>query len=238
MRLNIFEGARRIALVCGVLWVGGCIAYAVFNEPQARMVFSVAGVGDPPVVATECGGDDAAKYVPRGDTVPLWVTLCFTAQRANDGRMLVPYPSNGVSVRMPDGTIIEGVPEGLSKADMTARLKAGNVDIEKMLIPQPAPLPGQPAVEPKKFQMFALGEPWSENVRTYTDGVVARFVFPADARAEAERRNWDVRAAQWKTTSLVMLGGLAVGWLLVATFGWVIRGFLGIPRGQDVRPTA
>lgn len=238
MRLNIFEGARRIALVCGVLWVGGCVTYGVVNEPHARMFFSIAGVGAPPVRAESCGLDDATGYVPRGEKVPVWVTLCFTAQRAKDGRMLVPYPSNGISVRMPNGTIVEGVPEGLSRADMTTRLKAGNYDVEKLLTPAAPSPPGESASEPERLRMFALGDSGSVNVRTHVDTVEAAFTFPGSALREAEQQVWDARLSQWKTTGLAMLGGLAVGWLLVATFGWVIRGFLGIPRGQDARPAA
>lgn len=238
MRLNIFEGARRIALVFGALWVVGCIAYGVVNEPHARMLFSIAGVGDPPVRADSCGPDDATGYVPRGEKVPVWVTLCFTAQRANDGRMLVPYPSNGINVRMPNGTIIEGVPEGLSRADMTTRLKAGNYDVEKLLTQAAPNQPGERASEPERLRMFTLGDRASDNVRTHVDAVEAAFTFPSNAVHEAEQQIWDAKLSQWKTTVLVMLGGLAGGWLLVATLGWVIRGFLGIPRGQDARPAA
>lgn len=31
------------------------------------------------------------------------------------------------------------------------------------------------------------------------------------------------------------LGCFAIYWILVAALGWIIRGFLGIPRGSDYR---
>jgi len=35
-----------------------------------------------------------------------------------------------------------------------------------------------------------------------------------------------------------LVGGLAAGWAVVFTTGWIVRGFLSIPRGKDERPAA
>jgi hypothetical protein len=40
-----------------------------------------------------------------------------------------------MDVRLPDGTIIKGVPEGMSKADLTAKLQANGYDISKLTAP-------------------------------------------------------------------------------------------------------
>lgn len=49
------------------------------------------------------------------------------------------------------------------------------------------------------------------------------------------------RVAQhlWETIGGT-LAGVGVGWIFVWCIGWIVRGFLGIPRGQDYRvsPTA
>jgi len=39
-----------------------------------------------------------------------------------------------------------------------------------------------------------------------------------------------------KTVLAVLFGGLAFGWVFMAVTGWVVRGFLGVPRGADERP--
>ena len=40
-----------------------------------------------------------------------------------------------MDVRLPDGTIIKGVPDGMSKADLTAKLQANGYDISKLTTP-------------------------------------------------------------------------------------------------------
>ena len=93
MKLNVFEGARRIALALGALWVVGCIAYAVFAEPYASATFAIPGPGEPPVKAERCADDDATAYTTaktsKGHSIG--ISLCFTAHTAEDGRRLVPY---------------------------------------------------------------------------------------------------------------------------------------------------
>ncbi len=45
-----------------------------------------------------------------------------------------------MDVRLPDGTIIKGVPDGMSKADLTAKLAANGYDVSKLgATPTPAP---------------------------------------------------------------------------------------------------
>jgi hypothetical protein len=93
MRVNIFEGARRIALALGILWVGGCVAYAVFAEPYAHLHFSINGLGAAPVRVERCGDNDGARYIAtkdgKGNSVG--VTLCFKAVKSDSGEPLVPY---------------------------------------------------------------------------------------------------------------------------------------------------
>lgn len=47
-----------------------------------------------------------------------------------------------MDVRLPDGTVIKGVPDGMSKADLTAKLKSNGYDVSK--------LDASPAVSPKE----------------------------------------------------------------------------------------
>ncbi|CAN5858733.1 hypothetical protein BH11PSE8_BH11PSE8_26940 [soil metagenome] len=246
MRVNMFEGARRISLALGVLWVGGCVAYAVFAEPYASMTFAVSGPGERPVRAEECGRDDATHYISARTLAgkSIGVTLCFTAHKADDGRMLVPYAIKTVSVRMPDGTTVENVPEGLSRADLLARLKKSGYDTSKLdaaAASAPAgrasePLWKQAPEAPARLRYWTMGERYATDVTSYAQGVGAGFAMSAEDAREAEKRLWDARLRQWKEAAQVMFGGLVIGWLLIAVVGWIVRGFLGIPRGKDSRP--
>ena len=42
-----------------------------------------------------------------------------------------------MDVRLPDGTLIRGVPDGMSKADFSAKLKANGYDTSKLDAPAP-----------------------------------------------------------------------------------------------------
>lgn len=236
--VNVFEGARRIAVVLGAAWVGGCIWYAAVTDPfVAGMAFSISKPGEAPKRVNACEADDASSYLAPTKEAPVHVTLCFPAERAADGRMLIPYPSKGVSVRMPDGTLIENVPDGLTKAELLARLKAGGYDVDKLLNGQASkePFPVPSASAPARFEVYALGERYSTNVSQYVTSVANSFVFPADALEEATRRRQDARSAQLKSVGMVMVVVLAAGWVCLATVGWIVRGFFGIARGKDTR---
>lgn len=48
-----------------------------------------------------------------------------------------------MDVRLPDGTIIKGVPDGMSKADLTAKLQANGYDVSKLAPAAPSEIPAQ-----------------------------------------------------------------------------------------------
>jgi hypothetical protein len=77
---------------------------------------------------------------------------------------------------------------------------------------------------------------YSSKVSAYEKELEARFVLPAEDNAwlkeEKSRRYWD----NWKE-SLRNLGiGLSVFAGFVWAIGWIMRGFMGIPRGMDKKP--
>jgi hypothetical protein len=53
-----------------------------------------------------------------------------------------------MDVRLPDGTVIKGVPDGMSKADLTAKLQANGYDVSKLMGDQSAA--AVPAAAPEK----------------------------------------------------------------------------------------
>lgn len=182
MKVNIFEGARRIALAMGVLWSLGCIGFAGFSEPNAHLTYSIAWPGTAPVQAAECGDSDGREFTyatTRGGN-RVSVTLCLTAHQVKDGELLVPY----------------------------------------------APAPDS--------QWWMAGR-YSSEVSKYGKEVERTFQLPASGSEEGDRLHHQARVEQWKQAMQVMFGGLLIGWALVAVIGWIVRGFLGIPRGKDAR---
>ena len=184
MRLNVFEGARRIALLMGIVWAGGCVGYAVFNEPFYRLHFAIDW-SKAPVLVEDCADEDARQYPDvkgsNGDEIP--VALCFVASKASDGRMLVPY-----------------------------------------------------AEDPAKPGWLLMHGKYSKEVEAYTAEAAKSFRFPDSALKDAKARKWAAVLDQWKIAMQFLFSGLAIGWALVAATGWIVRGFLGIPRGKDARP--
>lgn len=79
---------------------------------------------------------------------------------------------------------------------------------------------------------------YSSEVSAYEKELEARFVLSPEDNGwledEKSRRYWD----NWKE-SLRNLGiGLAIFAGLVWAVGWIMRGFMGIPRGMDKKPSS
>lgn len=91
MRLNIFEGARRIALLIGVVWAIGCLSYAIFNEPYFSLRYEVPFLGAQPKLVEHCAPDSAIEYIPDVPGSDVSIDLCFAAIRDVGGSTLIPY---------------------------------------------------------------------------------------------------------------------------------------------------
>ena len=184
MRFNVFEGARRIALALGVLWVLGFLAYAIFNEPYYSVSYAVALPNAAPAFVDGRAPEDDWKYIDAktqvGDRVN--VRLCFKGWKNKDGNQVIPYAAAG------DGK-------------------------------------------------WWTAPRYSSEVRSYVDAAAARFALTPQGATVAKERRWDARLEQWKDGALACGVGLLVGWMLVSAIGWIARGFLGIPRGKDARPS-
>lgn len=77
----------------------------------------------------------------------------------------------------------------------------------------------------------------SEAVAQYKERIKRSFVLPADEGQKLDTQFEVKRRKEWRDISVGLAGTLLVFWLGVAAVGWIVRGFAGIPRGQDSRPT-
>jgi hypothetical protein len=224
VHMNVFEGARRIAFAVGVLWAGACVAYAVFSEPHLSLAYSVRTYGAAPVPADKCESRDASKYTtvdtPAGERVS--INLCFIADRADNGSYLIPYREVVSPVNPRAAEVYAARREALRQGE-----QADAVKLTEYLLSLP--------VDPSEPRTVWMAGEYDNDVRAYMDRVAAGFSLgPSDlARLQQVKRQkmWE----QWKQALAMLVGGLIVGWVLIAGVGWIARGFMGIPRGQDKR---
>jgi hypothetical protein len=183
MKINVFEGARRVAKLLGGLWAIGCLSFAIFAEPYSRIIYAVPSLNAPPVLVEKCFDEDATEYVsprtPDGRSVN--VLLCFVAHTSNSGELLVPYAD-----------------AGNGKVWMAGR--------------------------------------YATEVSQYTKAVRQNFQLSAEGIEAANARRRTAMFEQWKDALLFLIGGMVAGWAFVVATGWIVRGFMGIPKGQDFRP--
>jgi hypothetical protein len=182
MRINVFEGSRRISVLVATLYALGVGAYYVGNIPEVHITYQVDYPGEMPktLVNDSCSYNDASKSqmrtTPSGSKYEL--TLCFRPRKFTSGEY-IPYKIEGDSI---------------------------------------------------------WGESeFSEEVTAYTARAIANFKSSERAIEEVESRVWPTRKKHFQEGLTIILVGLGVFWVFVATVGWIVRGFLRIPRGRDSR---
>jgi hypothetical protein len=99
MAVNVFEGARRIALVAGALWAVGVVGVVASQDSRINVFYLVV---DPDTQALriedrECGVHDRSEYLTRTTSTgtEVRIQLCFAAQAFPGGKMLIPTRSDG-----------------------------------------------------------------------------------------------------------------------------------------------
>lgn len=79
-------------------------------------------------------------------------------------------------------------------------------------------------------------KPYSTEITTYETQVEKRFTMTAtdeEVSIKEAAKQW---RSQFAETMGYLAAGLAIFGALVWTIGWIVRGFLGVPRGMDKRP--
>jgi hypothetical protein len=77
---------------------------------------------------------------------------------------------------------------------------------------------------------------WSSEVKDYVKKYTANFKIPASDYAELDRKAKSRWWTQIKEGFGSMMIGLVVLFIIVHAIGWVVRGFMGIPKGMDSKP--
>jgi hypothetical protein len=189
MRINIFEGSRRIRLLLQILWVVGVLVNSWNNNPSVWVTYQTYGPDYPFIKANEssssCESNDHSEwfYTQTKNGTSVSLTLCFKAQEFNNGLMLVPYKTDANDKGKIWGNSVYSS-EVSNYAERRKRL----------------------------FKIPLADEQWIDEqgkkkiTENITDGVGYAF------------------------------SGFVAIWLVGTVIGWIVRGFMGVPRGQDTRP--
>lgn len=77
---------------------------------------------------------------------------------------------------------------------------------------------------------------YSDDVQKYVKSQESNFSIPNDEEKRIDEIYLNKRIEHYKTALKFLLGGLFVIWLLSTVIGWIARGFMGVPLGEDHRP--
>jgi hypothetical protein len=220
--VNWFEGGRRISKLFMVLVGLGGAAYVAFATAPMATVETLPGEGWK-VSATECPFTAHEEYLWDYDWGGSKSGIAFCFRQFENGGIpyaIAPTPPN----------------EAKRYADEQAEIAAADKANEAKGEPPPI----RRVSEPPKWYFTA--DEYSDAVQSYAKKRVADFQMTPELRDQLIRTQkaawW---GAHWKAfnEALPWVFGLCVFiWLLTAVIGWIVRGFAGVPRGQDFRQEA
>jgi hypothetical protein len=213
--VNWFEGGRRISKLLMVLVGLGGAAYVVFiNSPMATL--TSRGPTMPWFVdSRDCPASSYQRYLwdyDWGDS-KRGLALCFLDI---DGRIpyaIAPTPQEELRRREKE------------KAENEARMARG-----------------EPPTILLEMPWFYTGSEYDSRVQAYVNQSVADFKLTQELRERLrETRStarWRARKQALNDATPWVFGICAFIWLFTTAMGWIIRGFAGVPKGQDFKPPA
>jgi hypothetical protein len=91
------------------------------------------------------------------------------------------------------------------------------------------------------FKVDSNGRWWgseksSQAVTSYTEIRASNFKLTPAQEISAQKRAASEWRIQLRDTAVAAIGGVIMSEILKFVVGWIVRGFLGIPRGKDKRP--
>lgn len=185
MSINIFEGARRIALLLAAVATIGTLAVAVFDEPYVSATYSVSYPNGPFIQSDDSCPTEAGKHYFSTKTSTgksISVDLCLlTIPFGEDRTQLIPYKIDG-----------KGMTWGAAS--------------------------------------------YSNEIRSYEKQLEQKFKLPPTDEAVIAKKISERYWSNFKSNLSYLAGGLVIFAAIVWSIGWIVRGFLGIPRGMDKRP--
>jgi hypothetical protein len=266
MKINMFEGARRIAKLIAVIWVVGVCIYVFNSKPYIHAYYRVDSPDSVPTRMGEqvigCEVEDATEYLFSQHTskgTDFSLELCFKPKIFDDGRKLIPYQilkpvtDTTILAQLNGDNKIEKGPKNPSGFDPDAYLKSKaqptmNLSKQEELefrhrAKQEASTSGgwrsDPVVEQPKTNQEKVewgNEKYSTEVSNYTKMIANGFRLTKADEEWVDSKLWPARWENIKEGLLATVAGLVFLWIFSWGVGWIVRGFAGIPTGQDMRP--
>jgi len=225
MPINIFEGARRIAKLVAIVWALGISSFILMQSPYLAGTYYISASHKRHVSSallceyqTHFDAENITITTKKGTEAH--VTLCFPPETKE---FLVTIPS-GVKYAVTAPVVAteqEVVAYSQEIAEFEDRLKKE-----------------EPVVSPSVPRR--LQKPWEEDaiVLNWDRQVFAEHIKHSLVLSQADE---DWIDGQWREQRwyaiwqglVVLVTGMAFLWAFTWSIGWIVRGFLGIPRGQD-----
>ncbi|MCQ8130153.1 hypothetical protein [Methylomonas rivi] len=227
MKINIFEGARRITKLIAVIWVLGWCIYLFTWNPYINVNFRVDSPGSLPTRMSEqeCDADDAKEFFYSKDTVKgtrFSGEFCFKSEVFDNGKRLIPI--------FVDSALTDS--NRLGKWILANKDKKGTAEFERAISAYQF---AKQAADEHKMQVRGF-EKYSTEVSDYTKKVADNFKLSKVDEDWIDGEVWPARLKELKEGSLWIIGGVACLYIFTWCVGWIIRGFAGIPLGQDRKP--
>jgi hypothetical protein len=152
-----------------------------------------------------------------------------------------PYQSETYVVDSPDSAfrrIVEPCPSDAANHYFTANISTGKeINIRLCILAASFDQDEVRLIPYKTDERGMWGDrEYSDSVRTHKEKLKARFRVPvADERVIASAMSQRYRDSLIEGFGYLLVG-LAIFAAVVWAIGWIMRGFLGIPRGTDMRP--
>jgi hypothetical protein len=257
--MNIFSGSRRIATVAAALWVTGWFIAAASHETTVVARYDIIGgtknvtfVGfDLYSSCPQKTNEQSLKFqTETGHSID--VTLCISGSGINlpegfvldDPTSLVQNPfykyADLETKRKLFDTHVAQHPSYISANAATKkaiRSRFGISESDDKTFDPDAYLADKKA-EAELNARRRLAE-LEAKAASKTPPLVTNEVEFKISKQEEERLNkkwWESWRSIYGQGLAVMLGGLLALWIFSVSMGWIVRGFLGIPRGMDFKP--
>ncbi len=231
MAINIFEGARRIALLLG----GGAAVITVlvaFNQDAYYHATYSLAAPNAPFRKTDDGCPSEGRAIDFNHKTSsgkeVRVSVCLEPMTFPRAEVMSAIEELKALAR-----------EAIARGDRDTATRA--MDKIEAMQAQNATNKNKEETELIPYKTDADGMTWggrrySSEISTYETQVKKRFTMTATDEATSIKEAAKMWRSQFAEAMGYLAAGLAIFGALVWAVGWIVRGFMGIPRGSDVKP--
>lgn len=172
-----------------------------------------------------------------------WIVAAFTSSSSVWGVTYQIAGPGAVPIRVESGCdTADDASESLSRTTskgtyvaLTLCFKHSVFDDGRKLIPYLLDKGTYDDILESKIVKVRGNEKYSTDVLNYTRSVASSFKLSKSDEEWIDAQGWSVRLKEFGWGALWVIGGLVFIWGFSLAVGWIVRGFRGIPQGQDRR---